>query len=107
MIKILNDKRIIVTMLVLQTLTLFAVYISWQPASQIQQNNQVLAESIQEDPDQVYRNCLSKPVAAREACAREIGQTLAGDLTLSGREKVGSCMKLRPIFVRYCLEELR
>ena len=67
---------------------------------------QVLAESLN-DPDQEYRACLAKPVAEREACAREIGQNLANNASLANSEKVSNCMKLRPIFVRFCLEELR
>ena len=67
---------------------------------------QVLAESLN-DPDQEYRACLAKPVAEREACAREIGQNLANNASLSNSEKVRNCMKLRPIFYRFCLEELR
>ena len=66
----------------------------------------VLAETIA-DSDQEYKNCLQKPVAQRESCAREIGQNLLRDASLTSSQKIQNCMKLRPVFYRYCFEELR
>ena len=68
-------------------------------------SSRVLAE-VQVDPDEVYKACLKKPVVDRENCAREIGINLVGQ-TITTQAKINGCMKLRPVFYRFCLEELR
>src|SRR3989338_5374571 len=102
MINFLNDKRVLLTVLVLQSLTLIAVIVYWQPKTGLQRTG-VLAESYQ-DPDDEYRECLSRPVSERQICAGGIGRKLAGDQTMDSSEKIRNCMKLRPIFHRFCLD---
>lgn len=106
MIKILNDKRILFTIIVLQSLTLIAVYVAWPTQNSQITNTEVLAE-VYSDPDQRFRDCLSMPVTEREQCSRLIGQELANDISLTSDQKVQNCMKLRPVFFKYCLEMLR
>lgn len=96
--------KILLVIIILQSVALAAVFISFK-ASQDYASTQVLAQTA-DDPDEDIKTCLRLPVADRPTCAKMIGMKLASQNIEEG-EKVRQCMKLRPIFVRFCLNELR
>lgn len=107
MINILHNTKIIVASFVVQALTLAGLVTS-SPAIETAQYTQtrVVAQSVSEE-DQEYMECLAVPLALREFCARQIGLALAEDANMPAEDKAQNCMKLRPVFYSYCLEELR
>lgn len=61
--------------------------------------------SAQETIDQAITACLILPPADRPACARSVGVQVASYFS-SPEERILQCMKLRPLWVRYCQEGL-
>lgn len=96
--------KILLVIIILQSVALAAVFASLK-VSQDYTSTQVLAQTA-DDQDEEIRTCLKLPVGDRPTCAKMIGMKLASQSIEAG-EKVRHCMKLRPLFVRYCLNELR
>ncbi len=54
---------------------------------------------------QKVEDCFRLPFEEREACAEEVGRSIA-ILFPSPQEQIRECMKFRPVFVRYCQKGL-
>src|SRR3989338_10823336 len=91
----LNPKFLLV-IIFLQATTLITVYFNWP--NNIESRAEVLSETwVVSEED--YEACLKKSVEERRLCSKLIGDKLA-ESGLSIKEKVGECIKLRPLFVR-------
>ena len=64
-----------------------------------------LAQQSQEMVNQDVAACLKLPPTERPTCARIVGMKIA-TLFDSPEERLKECMKLRPLWVRYCHEGL-
>lgn len=105
--KSLYKPPFLLAVIILQALTITGMGLLWQNEVNNRNNTvtQVLAETAP-DSDEEYKLCLNMPVSDRPTCAKAIGMKLAGQ-PISNDDKIRNCMKLRPVFYRYCLDELR